>query len=376
VSRHLHFVQSLEPLQGGGLGASALGLHLAQGGIGISSRLVATCGAIPPGSWRGVQQTPRRGPAKAFYSPRLRSLAREAVGNAEIVHGHGFYTSVNWAFGREARRQGKPLAYHVQGFLDPWIRARSRLKKAVVHRLFENANFAHAGLWRALSRKEERQLRAFGIGAEIVVAPNGIDLAELDRNPGASELPGVERRRPRRLLFLGRLHPKKGLDLLISGWAKVASEFADWELLIVGPDEGGYQCTIAHSIARLATEDTCRILPAVSGELKNRVFRSADAFVLPSYSEGFPVAILEAAAHRLPVIMTDECNFPELAAAGAAWECRPEIQSLITALRTAMSADSTELQQRGEAGRQLIERSYTWDQIARQITEACAATLR
>ena len=87
--------------------------------------------------------------------------------------------------------------------------------------------------------------------------------------------------------------------------------------------------------------------PAVSGAEKHALLRTADLFVLPSYSEGFPMAVLEAAAHRIPVVQTDECNFPELTAAGGAWECRPESESVERALREALTADDAAGVRRG-----------------------------
>jgi glycosyltransferase involved in cell wall biosynthesis len=111
--------------------------------------------------------------------------------------------------------------------------------------------------------------------------------------------------------------------------------------------------------------------PAVSGAEKHALLRTADLFVLPSYSEGFPMAVLEAAAHRIPVVQTDECNFPELTAAGGAWECRPERDAVVTTLRKALAADHAEREERGLRGRALVERSYSWDQIAGAVFEAC-----
>ena len=101
------------------------------------------------------------------------------------------------------------------------------------------------------------------------------------------------------------------------------------------------------------------------------MLRKADLFVLPSYSEGFPMAVLEAAAHRIPVVQTDECNFPELVAAGGAWECRPELDSVEKTLRSALTAEDGERAERGLRGRQLVEKRYSWDQIAEQVVAAC-----
>jgi glycosyltransferase involved in cell wall biosynthesis len=171
---------------------------------------------------------------------------------------------------------------------------------------------------------------------------------------------------------LSRIHAKKGLDLLVPAWGKLTKEFPDWELLIVGPDEGGYQATVEKMIAESGCGETCWIHPAVSGAEKHALLRTADLFVLPSYSEGFPMAVLEAAAHRIPVVQTDECNFPELIAAGGAWECRPERESVEKALREALTADDAERTERGLRGRELVEKSYSWSKLADRVLETCS----
>ncbi len=159
--------------------------------------------------------------------------------------------------------------------------------------------------------------------------------------------------------------------MLVPAWGNLTKEFPDWELLIVGPDEGGYQATVEKMIADCGCGEACWIHSAVSGAEKHALLRTADLFVLPSYSEGFPMAVLEAAAHRIPVVQTDECNFPELTAAGGAWECRPEAKAVETTLRTALTAEDAERAERGLRGRELVERSYSWDQIASEVIEAC-----
>jgi glycosyltransferase involved in cell wall biosynthesis len=192
------------------------------------------------------------------------------------------------------------------------------------------------------------------------------------KRPKDQETPDwMKRKRPKRLLFLSRIHAKKGLDMLVPAWGRLTREFPDWELLIVGPDEGGYQATVEKMIADCGCGKTCWIHPAVSGAEKHALLRTADLFVLPSYSEGFPMAVLEAAAHRIPVVQTDECNFPELTAAGGAWECRPEPKAVETTLRTALIAEDADRAERGLRGRELVERSYCWDQIASQVASLC-----
>lgn len=159
--------------------------------------------------------------------------------------------------------------------------------------------------------------------------------------------------------------------MLIPVWSRLAKEFPEWELVIVGPDEGGYQAVLEKLIKDAAIGDSCTIHPAVFGSLKHQVYRSADLFVLPSYSEGFPMAILEALAHRLPVVLTTECNVPELALEGAAWECLPETGPLENSLRQALAVDDSERSQRGLLGRQIVESRYTWGSVADSLEDAC-----
>jgi glycosyltransferase involved in cell wall biosynthesis len=339
-----------------------------------------------------------------FYAPELKRLAAEAVEQAEWFHGHGLYVWTNMWLGGEARKRGKPLVYHPQGFFDPWILRRSQGKKRIAHWLFEDKNIANVRWWRAVSNKEAEQIRAVvGSRAVVHVIPNGVDLREVDalnthevdaawsmehgagrveQKVGSSETrhtshitrhgAWTRRRRPKRLLFLSRIHAKKGLDLLVPAWGKLTNEFPDWELLIVGPDEGGYQVTVEKMIAESGCSETCWIHPAVSGAEKHALLRTADLFVLPSYSEGFPMAVLEAAAHRIPVVQTDECNFPELAAAGGAWECRAEQDAVQRALREALSAEDAERAEAGRKGRELVERSYSWERLAATVNELCS----
>ncbi len=362
--RHLHFVQSIEPLQGGGLGKAALELHRAFIGRDHHSTLVTTCGATVEDGLPHVHQFERRGPAKAYFSPDLLRTADSLVSTADVVHGHGFYVAPNWILGRGAVRHAKPLVYHAHGFFDPWILSRSSFRKKLAHLLFEDANFRHARLWRALTPKEADQIRAQGVRAPIVVAPNGLDLRPFDIPVRFLEKP------KRRLLFLGRLHPKKGLDLLLEVWAQIKPVRADWELILAGPDEGGFQSFLVRRCVDLDVADTVSFPGVVTGTAKTALIKSADVFVLPSYSEGFPVAVLEALACSVPVVATSQCNFPEMREAGAGWECPAEPAGLARALTEAFRASPDERRERGYAGRRLIETRYDWPAIARVILDA------
>jgi glycosyltransferase involved in cell wall biosynthesis len=377
---HLHFVQSLETLQGAGLGSSALSLHLAlHKNHPQASRLLSTRDRDFKSSWPGVIQGLRQGPGKFFYAPELKETARDVLRQTDFFHAHGLYVWLNWWLGAEAIRRKKPLIYHPHGFFDPWILKRSKKKKLLANWLFENRNIIYTHCWRAVTAKEADQIkRVVGPKAKIHIIPNGINIKEIDQDDRVDILTEEQavrlsymRKRPRLLLFLSRIHPKKGLDLLIPAWAQLSPNFPDWELLIVGPDEAGYQATVEKLIAMTGCSETCSIHPPVSGAEKRNLFRSADLFVLPSYSEGFPMAVLEAAAHRLPVVQTIECNFPELTAAGGGWQCHADQDDLQRVLCRALSSDGPELSERGALGRTLVAEDYSWDLIAAAVDDLC-----
>ena len=367
--RHLHFVQSLEPLQGGGLGLAALQLHTALQGLGRQSLLLATCGVAGESKGPGVREFVRRGPGKLFYAPGLRDVATEWIDQgAAVVHGHGFYVWPNAVIGRLARQRGIPLVYHPHGMLEPWILSRSRGKKRVAHWLFENANFKVARLWRALTSREADQVRAQGVRAPVIVIPNGIDPVPFRgiRQPA---------RPVRQALFLGRLHPKKGLDLLVAAWAKLGSAVREWELVIAGPDENGYRTRVEAQVRSAGLEHCVHLVGPVSGEAKLARLAAAELFVLPSYSEGFPMAVLEAMASGVPVLATEECNMPDVAAHGAGWLCRAEAGSVADTLLRALEAGDQERKDRGAAGQRLVAEKYSWPRLAEELHGACASLM-
>jgi glycosyltransferase involved in cell wall biosynthesis len=375
--RHLHFTQSLEPLYGGGLGTSAAALHREMRAGGVSSVLCSTHGGAPQQPTAGTLEFRRVRPTPLYFSPAMRWRAAQLVNDADVLHGHGLYVGTNFIFGREARRKSKPLVYHVHGMFEPYILQRSQWKKRLVHWLFENANFRHVRLWRALTSKEADQIRSCGARQPIVIAPNGLNLADFPKPSeanGSIETPLSRdlRKKGPRLLFLGRIHPKKGLDLLLPAWAALGSITKDWELVVAGPDEQGHLATIQELARSLDLQDRIVFTGPVSGATKNALLHSADLFILPSYSEGFSMSILEAMACRVPVVATRACNFPEISKEQAGWECDSAVGALKETLRIAIESSESERNERGQNGRRLVELRYTWPSISKTILEACA----
>ena len=376
--RHLHFTQSLEPLQGGGLGSSAIALHMHMEAAGFRSVLCATCGAAPQQSRPGILEYRRVGPDFLYYAPDMLKDAPALVRDSDVTHGHGLYVGPNLIFGREARRQHKALVYHVHGMFEPYILRRSQWKKRLVHWLFEDRNIRDVRFWRALTAIEADQIAATGARQPIVVIPNGLDVADFAR-PADMErpirTPLVENltKRSRRLLFLGRIHPKKGLMLLLPAWARICPRAQDWELVIAGPDEGGHLAEVRARAAELGLESRVTFTGLVQGDEKVRLLHSADLFVLPSYSEGLPMSVLEALACEVPVVATHESNVGDLMAGGAGWECEATVDSVSEVLERAVLSSDSERADRGSAGRRAIEARYAWPSVVSELQRACAA---
>jgi glycosyltransferase involved in cell wall biosynthesis len=229
-----------------------------------------------------------------------------------------------------------------------------------------------------LTSKEASQIRAQGIKAPVVVVPNGLDVDDfsrperLDVSIQTPWISGLAKKR-RRVLFLGRIHPKKGLDLLLSAWAGLGGLQKNWELVIAGPDEKGHLNEIKKLAGGLGLEDSIHFTGPVTGEVKNALLYSADLFVLPSYSEGFPMSLLEAMACGVPVVATRACNFPDVSTQQAGWECEATVPSVLEVLKHSLSESDLALRQRGENGRRLVQERYTWPAVVANLVQACNA---
>jgi glycosyltransferase involved in cell wall biosynthesis len=217
----------------------------------------------------------------------------------------------------------------------------------------------------ALTETEAEQCRAFGIRAPVRVLPNGVDIEAIDRAPRAAlraelSLPAHSVL----FLFLGRLFPKKGLDLLVPAFGRIAADHHNVHLLLAGHDgDSGYRGTVERLVAESGATDRIRLLGELHGARKFAVLKDADAFVLPSYSEGLPVAALEAMACRLPVVLTANCNLPEVGFLEAGWTVEPTLDAVVQGLRVALRS-STERGSRGANGRRLVSERFTWSRIA------------
>ncbi len=323
------------------------------------------------GEWGNlpVKIFPRRGPSSFGYQKGLGSELQAA--NLAILHLHGLWAYPSVAAKAWSRKKtGLIISPH--GMLDPWAVRNSRWKKRVAASLYERSNLNRAACIHALCDSELKSIRAYGLTNPVALIPNGVDLPEaeahqIDLGWGAPILSNVKV-----LLFLSRIHPKKGLVNLLRAWAKATKNkvrgVEAWRLVIAGwDDQGSHLLDLRRLTKEIGVESSVSFVGPQFGASKAAALRRADAFILPSVSEGLPMAVLEAWSHGLPVLITPQCNLPEGFAAGAAIRIDPEADGIEKGLRELLLLGDAERKQMGARGRKLVEDRFSWSRAGHEM---------
>jgi glycosyltransferase involved in cell wall biosynthesis len=277
----------------------------------------------------------------------------------DIVHLHDIWGPATIALrGMLHTSREIPVVVSPHGMLDQWALQRSRIKKSIAWFGWTKAVLSRATFIHALCDEEAESIRKAVQNVPVTVIPNGVTL------PG--ELAGSLGLHQRDVLFLGRIHPKKGLSSLLEAWASIgATGRRGWRLIVAGWDEGGHEAALKSLAGRLGLGDSVIFKGEMFGEQKGRLFRSVAAFILPSLSEGLPMGVLEAWSYGLPVLMTDACHLTEGFAANAAIRIHPTPESIATGLLQLVGGMSdAERETMGKFGRDFVEKSFSWDRIA------------
>lgn len=301
--------------------------------------------------------------------------------NSDLLHCHGIWLFPSFINVLAYYKFKTPYVISPRGMLDPWAIKNSAWKKKLVGILIEDRHLKNATCLHALCASEAESIRAYGLTNPIAIIPNGIDLPSLEISTAKSQSDVVPKsvektkQHSKKLLFLGRIHPKKGLKELIDGWDKIINESSEqmtWELIIAGWDDGGHEAGLKQQVTSLGLEDSISFVGSMFGEAKDQLLRKVDAFILPSFSEGLPMSVLEAWAYQLPVLMTDFCNIPEGFDAKAAIHIEPTPASIAAGLQELINLHESDLKKTGQRGRRLVEDKFTWDSIAVQMKDVYA----
>jgi glycosyltransferase involved in cell wall biosynthesis len=334
-------------------------------------------GAVPPGGAPllrdGVtlRHFPLQPPRIWLASWPLRRALVADVAAYDLVHVHSLYLFHDWAAAAACRRAGVPYILRPHGALDPYIHRRHRAKKALFDRWFQDRMLARAAAIHYTAAEEMRLAAPFVHGAPGFVVPNGLELADYAalpprgsfrrRHPGLGEAPIV--------LFLGRLNFKKGLDLLAAAFGRLGDRAGEACLVIAGPD-GGFRRETEVFVDQAGIRDRTLFTGLLQGADKLAALTDADLFVLPSYSENFGIAVVEAMACGLPVVISDQVNiWREIEGDGAGLVTPCEAGAVADAIAR-LIADPELRRRMGAAGRAAVAQRYSWDKVAEQLEAA------
>ena len=319
---------------------------------------------VPGGVWR----YPR---GLKSYLQQLNRL------DSPILHLHGVWMGFQWSAARVARQQKIPALLSPHGMLNRWHLRHvglKELRKLIYWRVLAYPAFRHLPLIHAVTPRERDELATWLPGQCIQVIPNAIDLEAMDHlraNAGNESAPPVDEPY---LLFLGRLHPVKGIDLLIEAFAQCMRESKRrFRLLIVGPESDPvYSAKLKSLVRLLGVEQKVTFLgPVFEPQEKISLYRHAWAFCAPSQTEVMGLVNLEAASVQLPVVTTHETGLWDWEEGGGVL-VHPRVEELSRALEQVFSWSESERQDRGRRMRQLVERRYTWQAVGPQWLELYA----
>lgn len=295
--------------------------------------------------------------------------ALDSFGTPDLFHDSGLWWSHNHAISQHAHRAGIPVVVSTRGMLAPWAMRHKRWRKTVAWRLYQRRDLVRADAIHATSPEEVAHVAALNIGHQAVLIPNGADLPPGDPGPrSAGSGDG-----PRKAVFLGRLHPVKGLPLALEAWDRLRP--AGWRFEIAGPDEDGYRAVLQDRIDAHGLQDCVSLVGGVDGTAKSELLRSADLFILPSHSESFGMVVAEALAHRLPVLTTDAVPWPDLERVDCGWRVPVSADGLARGLAAATDVTDTTRADMGNRGHDLVRDRFSWESVAQRFLDLYSSVL-
>ena len=306
--------------------------------------------------------------------PSILPRLRREINSFDIVHLHSYYTFLNIATYHYAKRYGIPYVLQAHGSVLPTFK-KQRLKN-IFNLFFGYRMLRDASKVIALTKTEVEQYKKMGVDEnKIEIAPNGIDLSEYENLPKRGEF----RRKyligdaEKIILYLGRIHKIKGIDLLVNAFADLVKELDGVKLVIVGPDDG-FLSTLKRQIEDLKIGYRILFTGPLYERDKLKAYVDADVYVLPSVYEIFGITVLEACACGTPVIVTDRCGMADFVDGRVGYVVEYDKDQLRDAIIKVLSDD--ELRRRfGEGGKRLVREEFGWDGVVRKIERIYERTI-
>jgi len=316
-----------------------------------------------------------------YRSKGLKRGLSDAISSADILQIQSVWTYPSYAAGRIACDSDIPYIILPAGTLQPWALGNGRmrrLKKMTYFHLIAKSLMDRAACVQTASMQEAEQVQKLGYAGPVTVIPNGVDIDGLNDGQGseADVLWPALKDRPV-VLFMSRLSPEKGLDLLIPAWADLVKSpgHGDAILVIAGPDYRGYQETVRAMIDEYGVASRVLLTGMVQGARKASLLRRADVFILPSHTENFGIVVAEALACGTPVITTTQTPWEQLREVDAGVQVPPTRRDVRQALRDLLDMPASRRREMGQRGSTLIREHYTWDRVAAKFLRLCDCVL-
>lgn len=294
--------------------------------------------------------------AKLGLSPDMRNWLNESVRDSriDVMHNHSLWMMPNVYSCNAVKSARMPLLVSPRGTLSEWAMGNGSRIKKLFWPLVQRPALAAVSCFHATSESEYADIRRMGFDQPVAIIPNGIELPELRKTNSAGA---------RTLLFLGRIHPVKGLDMLLPAWAALQDRFPEWQLRITGPDTNGHLAEmkkLANELGLKRVEFTGPLF----GTEKARAYAEAELYVLPTYSENFGMSVAEALAAGTPAIVTKAAPWSGLTENGAGWSIEVGTNPLVACLEQALSCSHGDLELMGRRGRLWMKNDFSWEFVA------------
>jgi glycosyltransferase involved in cell wall biosynthesis len=374
----VHIIDSLNPAHGGP-SVSSPSLAAAQSELGHDVSIVCQLdnGAIGGNDTAGINipnfssvqlhRIPKSGILDDFFAATAAKKLKDVVHQCDIMHLHGIWDPILLRAAKIGLKFEKDFVFAPRGTLHPWSLAQKRWKKQIVLNFILKRVLAKSAFIHALNEAEAHFVGSLGLKTPVKIFPNGIFpdqyRSRLDPDLFYRAVPWLGHRRY--ILFLGRLHYSKGLEFAAGAFAKLAHEIKDVDLVVAGPDEGS-KGKFEEKVKYHNLCDRVHVIGPLYGEQKYAALQEAICFLLPSRQEGFSVAILEAMASGLPVVVSEKCNFPEIAEYGAG-EIVPLGEDAVKGALYGIVSNPDCRAKMSRAARDLAFSKFSWHSIAEAV---------
>ena len=288
--------------------------------------------------------------------------------NPDVIHVHGCWTPQCAWVQKWSQSKGYKVVLTPHGMLEPWIMKRNYwIKKFPALLLYQKRAIKKVDYIHVTAERERDNFRLLGYNENVKVIPNAVNVEEIRMKDSW--------KRTKTILFLSRIHMQKGVRFLIEAIVALKNELSGYKVVIAGEGDVSYIETLKQITLQADVQDIISFAGGVYGEDKWNLFRKADVFVLPTFSENFGIAIAEALASGTPVITTKGTPWEDLPKYGCGWYTEIGTMPTVNALKDFLQLDEKTLERMGRNGRRLIEEKYSTQAMADEMMELYSTLL-